>query len=143
MNLRRALFFPLSLLAISTAASSAETYEPYLDCAASRAHYAVLLRDAKYPDAADLQKIEENVHAYLRVAVSLAGRELHEEFRVAADKVQAAEEAVMKKDGANAYLAQTEQTARACAARVEAHKAELLKAMERYDAQRSKAPTAP
>lgn len=141
MNLRR----PLPLIAGFAAAAlcalaprpgvAAEPYEPYLECAATRAHYAVLLRDAKYDDASDLQKVEENVHAYLRIAVSLAGRELHQEFRAAADKVQSAEEAIMKKDGANAYLAHSEQTAKACAARVDAHKAELLEAMNRYDAQ--------
>lgn len=141
MKLRRTL--PLSLLAFCTAAASTESYEPYLDCAASRAHYAVLLRDAKYPDAADLQKVEETVHAYLRIAVSLAGRELRDEFKAAANKVQAAEESIMKKDGANAYLAQTEQTAKACAARVDANKSELLKAMEHYDARRAPDRSAP
>lgn len=135
MKLRR--FLALGLVAMCTAVSSAETYEPYLACAASRAHYAILLRDAKYSDAADLKKVEENVHAYIRIAVSLAGRELHDEFRASANKVQAAEEAVMKQDGADAYLARAEQTAQDCAARVDANKAELLKAMERYDAQRS------
>jgi len=130
-------FLALGLMATCTPVSSAEPYEPYLDCAASRAHYAILLRDAKYSDAADLKKVEENVHAYIRIAVSLAGRELHDEFRASANRVQAAEEAVMKKDGADAYLARAEQTAKDCAARVDANKAELLKAMERHDAQRS------
>jgi hypothetical protein len=137
MNPRRAL----SLLAAFTscavfshASRAAETYEPYLDCAASRAHYAVLLRDAKYDDAADLQKVEDNVRGYIRIAVSLAGRELHDEFRAAANKVQSAEEAIMKKDGANGYLAHSDQIAKACAARVDAHKDELLKAMNQYDA---------
>lgn len=134
MKLRR--FLALGLMTACTAVSAAESYEPYLDCAASRAHYAVLLRDAKYSDAADLKGIEETVHSYIRIAVSLAGRELHDEFRASANKVQAAEEAVMKKDGANAYLARAEQTAMACAARVDANKVELLEAMERYDAQR-------
>ena len=124
------------LATLCTPTFAAETYEPYLDCAASRAHYAVLLRDAKYDDAADLQKVEETVHAYLRIAISLAQRELREEFRVAANKVQAAEEAVMKKDGANGYLAASERTAKACAERVEAHKDELLKAMNAYEAKR-------
>jgi hypothetical protein len=141
MILRQTL--ALGLLAFCTCASSAESYEPYLDCAASRAHYAVLLRDAKYPDAADLQKIEDNVHAYLRVAVSLAGRELHQEFKAAADRVKAAEEAIMTKDGADAYLAKTERTAKDCAARVDANKAELLKAMERYDDRRAPGRSAP
>lgn len=135
MKLRR--FLALGLMTACTPVSAAESYEPYLDCAASRAHYAVLLRDAKYSDAADLKSIEKDVHAYIRIAVSLAGRELHDEFRASADRVQTAEEAVMKKDGANAYLARAEQTATACAARVDANKAELLEAMERYDAQRS------
>ena len=130
-------FLALGLTAACATVTAAETYEPYLDCAASRAHYAILLRDAKYADEADLKKIEENVHSYIRIAVSLAGRELHDEFRVSANKVQAAEEAVMKKDGADAYLARAERTAHDCAARVDANKAELLKAMERYDAQRS------
>ena len=129
----------LGLLAFCTAASSAESYEPYLDCAASRAHYAVLLRDAKYEDSADQKRVDQTVHAYLRIAISLAGRELRDEFRAAASKVQAAEEAVMKKDGANAYLALSEQTAKACAARVDANKPELMQAMERYEAQRQKA----
>jgi hypothetical protein len=135
LNPRRLL--PLGLLALCTAASSAESYGPYLDCAASRAHYAMLLRDAKYPDAADQRRVEENVHAYLRIAVSLAGRELHEEFRAAANRVQAAEEAIMKNDGAEAYLAHAERRGRDCAARVDAHKVELLEAMQRYDAGRA------
>jgi hypothetical protein len=133
-------FFPLTAAvatlcaAVTQPSRAAESYEPYLDCAASRAHYAVLLRDAKYDDAVDLKKVEDSVHAYLRIAISLAGRELHDEFRTAANKVQAAEEAVMKKDGANGYLAASEQTATACAARVDAHKDELLKAMNQYEA---------
>ena len=130
MNLRHVLF-PLGLLVFCTAAPAAESFEPYLDCAASRAHYAMLLRDAKYDDAADQKRVEESVQSYLRIAVALAGRELREEFRAAANKVQGADEAIMKKDGANAYLAHAEQTAKACAARVEAHKDELTKALER------------
>ena len=117
---------------------SAEPYTPYLDCAASRAHYAVLLRDSKYEDAADLQKVEQSVHSYLRIAVSLAGRDLHEEFRVAANKVQATEEAIMKKDGANAYLQYAEKAHTACAARVADNQQALLEAMERYEKERLK-----
>lgn len=141
MNRRRPLpliaaFAATTLCALTSRAGvAAESYGPYLDRAATRAHYAVLLRDAQYDDGADLKKVEENVHAYLRIAVSLAGRELHEEFRATAHKVQAAEEAIMRKDGANAYLAHAEQVAKGCAARVEANKAELLEAMNRYDAQ--------
>ncbi|MGH8517390.1 MAG: hypothetical protein ACREUE_08010 [Panacagrimonas sp.] len=140
MNSRRR-FAPVaiaSILFFSLPAVSAEPFAPYLDCAASRAHYAVLLRDSKYPDAADLAKVEQSVHSYLRIAVSLAGRDLQEEFRVAANKVQTAEEAVMKKDGANAYLAYAETTHKACAERVAAHQQELLEVMERYEAQRLK-----
>jgi hypothetical protein len=120
----------------SHASRAAETYGPYLDCAASRAHYAVLLRDAKYDDAADLQKVEDHVRAYIRIAVSLAGRELHDEFRATANRVQSAEEAIMKKDGANGYLAHSDEVAKTCAARVDAHKDELLEAMNRYDAKK-------
>lgn len=124
-------------------AASAEPYTPYLDCAAARAHYAVLLRDSKYEDAADLQKVEQSVHSYLRIAVSLAGRDLHEEFRVAANKVQATEEAIMKKDGANAYLQYAEKTQTACAARVAENQKVLLEAMERFEAERLKSKPTP
>lgn len=128
-------------LALTFAACSASAltpappvYAPYLDCAASRANYAFLLRKSNYLDGGDIRKIEDNAQAYLRIAVSLAGRELDEELKASAAKVQASEETIMKTQGADAYLRHAAETEQACAARVEKNKPALLEVMEKYDA---------
>ncbi|WP_133882038.1 hypothetical protein [Panacagrimonas perspica] len=113
-------------------------YAPYLDCAASRANYAFLLRSSNYKDAADLRKVEDNVQAYLRIATALAGHELRTEFKAAAEKVGAREEEIMKTKGAEAYLQMSADTEQLCVARVERNKAALLKAMDAYETKPAK-----
>jgi hypothetical protein len=120
------------------AATPEPAYAPYLDCAASRANYAFLLRSSNYEDEADLRKVEDTVQAYLRIAAALAGRELRTEFKAAAEKVGAREEEVMRKKGAEAYLQLSADTEQLCVVRVEKNKPALLQAMEKYESKAAK-----
>ena len=141
---RHGLLQLAAALALSFAAFSASAlkpappaYAPYLDCAASRANYAFLLRKSKYKDGGDIKKVEDNAQAYLRIAVSLAGRELDEELKTSAAKVQTSEEGIMNTRGADAYLQHAAETEQACAALVEKNKPALLEAMEKYEARQA------
>lgn len=131
--LAAAVFLAATAAAPLASAAPEPAYAPYLDCAASRANYAFLLRRSGYKDEADLRKVEGSVQAYLRIATAVAGRELKPEFKAASEKVAAREEGLMKTKGAEAYLQLSADTEQLCVARVERNKPALLEAMEKYE----------
>lgn len=126
-----------ALAAISLALTASPIpFEPYLDCAGSRAYYLYLLKSSRYDDADVLKEVEDSLQFYLQVAESLSQRSLRKEFVEASEREKQKAEKIIKASGSKAYLAYEAARRDECTSMVKRDRVEIMKAADKlYEGQ--------
>jgi hypothetical protein len=122
-------------LVSASAAGSSVSFQPFLECAAARGHYAYLLK-ASGDNASELKAVQHDVQFYLQIAESLSERRLKKEFLAAADKEKSAAERLLSAGGRGDYLTYVANRETECRALVKRFAKEIMQAADKlYEAQ--------
>jgi hypothetical protein len=123
-----------SLLSASAVGSSVP-FQPFLECAAARGHYAYFLK-ASGDNASELKAVEHDVQFYLQIAESLSQSRLKKEFLAAADNEKIAAQRLLSASGRGDYLTHVANRETECRALVKKFAKEIMQAADKlYEAQ--------
>jgi len=106
-------------------------FQPFLDCAASRAYYRYLVEVSGTGNADELKELDKYVQYYLQIAESLSQRSLRKEFLESSDSEKQKATKIMQEGGSDAYFAYYAERKNECGRMVREHQKEIMDAADR------------